>query len=315
MLLLKSVYDFYLICAKIGHSPHGTVHLGRDRHSGRCFAVTAEEKASLPLHKMLLLTKRDLSIVSATQTHPNIVRVDDLFESTERFYIVSELNSGGLLLSKIEEKQLPPQIVQHLIADILQALAHLHALDIVHGAVDMHHVVCTRRQLPCPVKLITYGSAVARRDARLLGEAGPCAAPEVVCFERRTPSSDVFAVGVLLFELLTGRQPFPAHHEAEYLSLVSKGVELSKCSKNCLEVVNAVLADDASARPTALECLQFKWFSEGVSEVDAGHDDSERLAWDPKTVITDFTDSRAIGSSISKGSLSRLTLNEYGIEL
>lgn len=309
------MYDFYLICAKIGHSLYGTIHLGRDRHSGRCVAITAEEKASLPLHKMLLLTKRDLSVVSATQSHPNIVRVDDLFESTERFYIVSELNSGGLLLTKLEEAHLPPQVARLLITDILQALVHLHALDIVHGAVDKQHVVCTKRQLPCPVKLIVYGSAVARRDARLLGEAGPGAAPEVVCFERRTPSSDVFAVGVLLFELLTGRQPFPAHHEAEYLSLVSKGVELTEISRSCMEVLRAVLADDASERPSALECLQYKWFTEGVPEMDAGTGEFERSELDPKTIITEFTESRPIGSPISKTSLLGFNETEYGMEL
>lgn len=266
----------------------------------RAVAIVAEEKNALPLHKMLLYTKRDLSVVSASQSHPSLVRVEDLFESTKRFYIVTELVSGGLLSTKLERKPLASHIVRVVLADILQALGHLHSLDIVHGAVDSTHIVCTTRRLPCKVKLITYGSAVARRDARLLGEAGRNSAPEVVCFERRTPASDVFGAGVLLYQLLTGRDPFPAHHEAEYLTCVSKGVDTKGFEEGLGQVLKAMLADDASGRPTALECLEFLWFAEGVGELDAGCDAFERMESDPKTVIMELESIRMTASAISK---------------
>lgn len=265
---------------------------------------------------MLLYTKRDLSVVSASQSHSNLVRVEDLFESTQRFYVVTELISGGLLSTKLGLKPIAPHVARPILTNILQALAHLHSLDIVHGAVDATHIMCTKRQLPCSVKLITYGSAVARRDARLLGEAGCNAAPEVVCFERRTPASDVFGAGVLLHQLLTGQNPFPAHHEAEYLSRVSKGVDAERFDKGVGELLSAMLRDDASARPTAMDCLDFAWFVKGVRELDAGCDGFERAESDPKTVIMEFERTKVTASALSKQSVEGLNSgSDYGGEL
>lgn len=310
------MYDFYRISAKIGHTETGFVYFGHDRRTERAVAIVAEEKNALPLHKMLLYTKRDLSVVSASQSHPNLVRVEDLFESTQRFYIVTELSSGGLLSTKLGSKPLAPHTARSIFVDVLQALGHLHSLDIVHGAVDSAHIVCTTRKLPCRVKLITYGSAVARRDARLLGEPGHNSAPEVVCFGRRTPASDVFGAGVLLYQLLTGQNPFPAHHEAEYLSSVNKGVDVEKFEIGIGQVLKAMLADDAIGRPTAFECLEFAWFAEGACEVDAGCDVFERMESDPKTVIMEFEKVKMTASAISKQNFDdKGSSSDYGSEL
>lgn len=262
----------------MSHSSSATVHLGLDRRTSQSVAIVAERKKDLPLHKTLVLTKRDFSVIAATQTHPALVTIIDLFESSRAFYIVTELVSCGPLSSK--SLPLHADICKGIIRDVLLALVHLHDRDIVHGDVKPQHVILTKRQLPCRVKLNTFGIAVSKRDARLLGDAGDSCAPEVVCFERRTPMSDVFAAGVMLYEMLKGKKPFGSGHESEYLSRVSRGVETNDLEDDVGDVLKNMLADDASARFSARQCLQLKWLRDGISERELVD-----VADDPKTVI------------------------------
>lgn len=305
------MYSFYHLSAKIGHTPHGAVYLGRDKASEVAVAIAAEDKASLPLHRILLLTKRDLSIVHLTQTHESLVRVVDLFESTRRCYTITELVSGGPLAAQLSAP-LPERVARPVLRDVLRALAHLHAAGAVHGRVDAHHVVCVRRALPCRVKLVAFGAAAMRRDARLLAGDAARAAPEVVCFQRRSARSDVFAAGALLFAMLAGAPPFPAAGEASYLSAVSRGVSFAgppadAISPEARKLLAGMLADDAGARPTASECLDAAWFRGAVSEVDAaaGEEGFGRCGSDPKTVIVDFEMAAALTARLSGGALSR----------
>lgn len=260
----------------------------------------------IPLEQMMILTKRDVTVVNATQTHDAIVKVIDIFESTKRFYTVTELVSGGTLEEALSREAIGESVARSIMRDLLRALDHLHIHNIVHGAVNASHIVCCRRKLPCAVKLDTFGKAVSQRDARLLGGAAEnCtyAAPEVVCFQRRSGASDIFSAGVVLFRLLSGAEPFPVGHEAGYLGGVSKGARLDgakweNVSSSAKKLVVGMLADEAGERPSAGDCLKCAWFGEGLVDCDGAdtgrfEDGLDRMASDPKTVIVDYKTERA----------------------
>lgn len=308
--MLQSVYDFYHFSAKMGRTQHGVIYLGCDKKNQGDVAIHAVDKTNLPLQKMLILTKRDLSVVEATQSHESVVCVVDLFESTRRFYIVTELVSGGFLADFLS-RPLSEDVARGVMADILHGLQHLHTQDVVHGNLDAANVRCTRRSLPCRVKIVAYGNAAARRDARLLGGATmddwQTLAPEVVCFQRRTSASDVFSAGILLYRMLCGTSPFAAEHEAGYLARVSQGIAFEGkvwdgVSDEAKSIVSRMLDDDASVRPSATDCLDCAWFRDTFVGADGAdiEDEFVRVASDPKTVIMDFE----MATSMSRGAIS-----------
>lgn len=325
--LSQSVYDFYHFSAKVGHTQNGVIYLGCDKKSQGDVAIHAEDKRNLPLHKMLILTKRDLSVVSATQSHECVVRVIDLFESTKRFYTVTELVSGGTLHDLLS-RPLSETVARDVMADILHGLQHLHLHDVVHGNLDALHIMCSKRSLPCLVKIVAYGNAVARRDARLLGGTTSgfwqTLAPEVVCFQRRSAASDVFSAGSLLFRMLCGISPFATDHEAAYLACVSRGLAFEGkvwdgISEEARALVRNMLSDDASSRPTATQCLDCEWFRGGLADADGAdlEDGLVRVASDPKTVIMDFEMARPmsrgpVGGAIRGSSANELEDLSYG---
>lgn len=306
-----SVYDFYHLSAKMGRTRHGVIYLGCDKKNHEDVSIHAIEKTNLPLQKMLILTKRDLSVMEATQSHNSVVRVIDLFESTLHFYIVTELISGGLLADSLS-CPLTEDIARSIMAHILQGLQHLHTNDVVHGNINPSTIMCTRHSLPCPVKIAAYGHAATRRDARLLGGANlkDChsLAPEVVCFQRRTVKSDIFSAGVLLFWMLSGTYPFSAEHESGYLASVSQGLFFKESvwdevSDEAKSLIRRMLDDDASVRPSATDCLDCEWFRRGLVDTDAAEIEDDfvrRSSSDPKTVIMDFE----YATSMKRGPIS-----------
>lgn len=304
-LHLQGVHDFYHFSAKAGRTRYGVIHLGCDKKDQEDVAIYTVEKGYLPLQKVLILAKRDLAIVEATQTHDSIVRVVDLFESSMRFYIVTELINGGTLSSFLAQP-LPEAIVIDMMADILQGLQHLHSREIVHGNLDPESIVCLSRRPPCRVKIVAYGNAAARRDVRLLGGASlknwQQLAPEVVCFQRRTTASDVFAAGSLMYRMLSGMNPFKANNEAAYLACVSRGISVEDnvwdgISNEAKSLVHRMLDDDASVRPSASDCLNSAWFRDSIGDADPAESRDEilRMQSDPKTVIMDFEQGRSFG--------------------
>lgn len=291
------MYDFYHFSAKVGRGSSGVVYLGRDKRTEQPVAILAQEKTKLPLDRVVLLSKRDRNVIRATQDHNNIVAVLDIFESTKQFYTIFELVSGGTIHEALLREKISEDIARQITRDILRALCHLHSHGIVHGAVAAKNILCTRRRFPCDVKLMTYGKAMAMRDEALLTKTVvdfSSSAPEVVCFHNRTAASDVFSLGVLLFRLLSGSEPFTATHESTYLSRVSRGAQLDdqqwqNVSLSAKQLVLDMLADQPASRPTAEQCLDCAWFRQSISDVDAGDGDGlPRCPSDPKTVIVDF---------------------------
>ena len=149
----------------------------------------------------------------ASLTHPNIARVFDFGESDEGPYMVLELLPGGTLDERIRGgRPLPDDETARIAAGIAAGLAHAHELGIVHRDLKPANILFDAENRP---RIADFG--IARRSegvtitepGTILGTAATLA-PEQAQGERATPASDVYAFGVILFLMLTGRLPFEA---------------------------------------------------------------------------------------------------------
>ena len=149
-----------------------------------------------------------------TLLHPNLVTIEDIAVDSATVTIVSE-HIVGPDLSRVRHEHggtLPPGLAVELSRQVLLGLSALHAIGLVHTDVRPGSVIVPRIVDPSEARLA--GAALGR-----IGRAGqgrldrlprPVAftAPEVLLGARPTAASDVYAVGVLLYEALTGRTPF-----------------------------------------------------------------------------------------------------------
>ena len=200
----------YELGRQLGAGGMARVYLGHDRLLDRQVAVKvlAEPYASDP--QFVERFRREAS-AAAGLNHPNIVAVYDRGEADGSYYIVMEYLSGPDLKQVIRRRApLPPLQAIDFAQQILAALGAAHRRDVVHRDVKPQNVLVAEDG---HLKVTDFGIARAGAQADMT-EAGSVIgtaqylSPEQARGDEVTAASDCYAVGIVLYEMLTGRVPF-----------------------------------------------------------------------------------------------------------
>jgi serine/threonine-protein kinase len=160
--------------------------------------------------------------VLAQLRHPNIVRVYDLFQASQEHYLVLQYVEGGSLEARLEkEGPLDWQIAARYLADVGEALLHVHAHDIVHRDVKLANILWDQRR--DEALLTDFGLAARLADSGQVAGTPLYMAPEAFT-GRSSPATDVYSLAASLFTLVTGRVPFPATTREELLERIHRGL-------------------------------------------------------------------------------------------
>jgi eukaryotic-like serine/threonine-protein kinase len=196
----------YELVRPLGHGAMATVDLAHDAELDRPVALKrlAENLArDEDLERRFLREAR----LAARLAHPNVVRVFDVGEDDGRSFIAMEYVEGETLAELIARRgRLPPAEAARLGTQMGAGLAAAHAAGLVHRDVKPQNLLLGTDGL---LKLGDFGIAVAHEGTRLtlegtvLGTVGYLA-PEQARGERVTAAADIYAVGAVLYELLTG---------------------------------------------------------------------------------------------------------------
>jgi serine/threonine-protein kinase len=213
----------YRLERELGRGGMASVHLARDESLGREVAVKILDlslAAEPGLRERFLRESRHAAML----THPNVVQVFDAGDENGTPYIVMEYVDGETLAEVLHRRgKLPPHEVAVLGAQAAAGVAHAHAAGLVHRDVKPANLLVRRDGA---VKVADFGIARAADATRLtghgtlLGTAGYLA-PEQARGEEATPATDVYALGVVLYEALTGRPP----HRIETLEQLARAHE------------------------------------------------------------------------------------------
>lgn len=221
--------------------------------------------------------------LAAQLRHPNIVDVYDLGEHPGGFFIVMELISGvtldAVLARSIERAQpIPVDVVAELGAQMCRALSFAHAAGVIHRDTKQQNVMVSYAGV---LKLIDFGIAQeviapieprtqatnAAPSAGLTQEGGVVGTPGYISPERllgdpATVSSDLFAVGVVLYELLAQHRPFKARNPEAFVTAASERsfVRLSTlrsdASTALIDAIERCLEPTPNGRPASAASLQ-----------------------------------------------------------
>lgn len=271
--------------AEEGSLPRGAIVGGRYRVEaeigsgamGRVYRVV-HDTLELPL--ALKILHPELAVVpevrqriereaklSALLDHPSVVQITDYGVYGGRPYLVMRLVEGEELASRMERGPLAPKEVVEIGVDLCEGLSHAHGLGLVHRDLKPDNVLLTARGL----RILDFGlaRAIVSDDPRLTRTGLVCGTPRYMSPEQASgdpvdPRSDIYAVGVLLHEMLRGEPMFDGPNAASVLrrQIVDPAppLELKPDStidtKRLTDVISRALAKDPAHRYADASALQ-----------------------------------------------------------
>jgi serine/threonine-protein kinase len=210
----------YRLEEPIGSGGMGRVYRAHDEVLDREVAVKLLEERPAPGADRGFAYAEEAR-AAARLTHPGIARVYDSGFQDGHGFVVMELVPGQLLSEVLRERQtLPPLEAAELIAQVADALEAAHQQEIIHCDVKPQNIILTPDGTP---KLVDFGIAraanVARTEqtAELFGSVAYLA-PEQARGERLDARTDVYALGSVLYEVLTGRPPWLGRSAADVIA-------------------------------------------------------------------------------------------------
>ncbi|AQS59059.1 Stk1 family PASTA domain-containing Ser/Thr kinase [Desulforamulus ferrireducens] len=207
----KLLGNRYEVLEQLGGGGMALVWKGRDTFLNRLVTIKVLRPEYASDEDFVRRFRREAQAV-ASLSHPNIVSIYDVGQENDSYYLVMEYVDGETLKSLIRrEAPLPTAKAIQLGRQIAEALEHAHENNIIHRDVKPHNILITKTGR---AKLTDFGIAQASASTithtdTIVGSVHYIS-PEQAKGEPAGPKSDIYALGVVLYEMLTGQVPYQA---------------------------------------------------------------------------------------------------------
>ena len=249
-------FAHYEVHARLGEGGFGVVHEAWDLRLDRAVAIKfLRDGTSLPSMTRLLSEAR----AAAPLRHRAFVQVIEIIESDGRCGLVMELVCGSTFQKAFAGEAMPAPRALRLVRQCAEALAHAHRAGLVHGDIKPSNLMVEDAD---EVRILDFGLArridqdTAQHDSGHAEAAGTIAymAPELLFGATADVRSDIYSLGMVLFELLSGERPFATLRGALLAHAILHGddevVPAAKSSGdgNAMALVAKMIARDSSQR-------------------------------------------------------------------
>ena len=224
----RCVGSSYLLIRPIGQGATGVVWRGVDRASGESVAVKLLHESLLRQPKLVTRFVQERTILLMLR-HRNVVRVRDLFSVGESLGLVMDLVAGGSLRDHLRQHHtVPAAETARLAAQVAAALAEAHGLGIVHRDLKPDNILLQTENGRLDTRLTDFGIARVLNTPALTTPNAVVGTPHYMSPEAfhgatASPAADVYALGVLLYELVTGRPPYDSDSVLDLMRLHLEG--------------------------------------------------------------------------------------------
>ncbi|XKL66402.1 hypothetical protein PGB90_009822 [Kerria lacca] len=322
----ESVYDYYDILEEIGTGAFGVVHRCREKKTGNIFAAKF-----IPVSQNIErdLIRKEIDIMNQLH-HPKLINLHDAFEDEDEMVLIFEFLSGGELFERIttDGYVMSEAEVINYMRQICEAIKHMHERNIIHLDIKPENIMC-QTKFSTDVKLIDFGLATKldpNEVVKISTGTAEFAAPEIVEREPVGFYTDMWAVGVLAYVLLSGLSPFSGENDVETLKNV-KACDwnfdenaFANISEEGKDFIRRLLVKNKEKRMTAHECLLHSWLtgehsknSDHFSKIDSSNyiqfRDNLRNKYDNWDSF-----SLPIGRLSEYSALRKLLIDKYRIE-
>jgi serine/threonine-protein kinase len=273
----------YEILEAIAASPVFETYAARDRYKGTDVCVRL---VNMPFAKEegFVSALKDVIDAATVLDHPNVAKVYGTGDHEGQPFVICELIKGSNLVERIRRvAPFSPPVACELAIGICEGLQHAADHEIVHGDLCADHVLAT---LEGRVAVLDFGlwkcyGKSATAGGVVLSRMAPYMAPEIINEEiLPKTSSDVYAVGVILFELLTGRLPFSGQTPG---AILAKHTTLPPPSPRSVNAAVPTVLDEITLKCLSKEPkLRYSSFSDLIGDLRATRDAmrfGKQLTW------------------------------------
>ena len=279
----------------LGKGAFGEVYLTSKQGCKEKFATKKIDKkfASNPKAKKYL--DNEINILKEIK-HPNIIKLYEVQETTQFYYLVMEYCNGGGLSECLEQYQkkykrpFPEEIVQYLMRQILSAINYLHKKNILHRDIKLDNILVNfeneedkkkKNMMKAQVKIIDFGFARHLEPAQLaystLGSPinmDPGILRKLNKMENSRnygydQKADIWSLGTICYEMLIGKCTFDAESMKELISKVERGNYFlpTHLSKEAVSFLNGMLQYDLKKRLSADQLENHKFLTKPYNEL------------------------------------------------
>ncbi|HHP7233197.1 MAG TPA: CHASE2 domain-containing serine/threonine-protein kinase [Desulfobacterales bacterium] len=262
---LRPTVGRYEILEELGQGAMGTVYLGRDPKINREVAIKTLSFTNVSDDKLEEVKERFLREAEAAGrlSHPNIVTIFDVGEEHDLAYMAMQLLKGRPLADYCQKGALMAvKKVLKVVAEVAEALQYAHTHGVVHRDVKPENIILLDEG---QIKVADFGIARVMSTSNtqtgvILGTPNYMS-PEQVEGSHVDGRSDLFSLGVVMYELLSGEKPFHGDNMAHLMYNIANGshVPLPQVAANvpecCVKIVNKLLSKDPDKRYKTAETL------------------------------------------------------------
>ncbi|MFC3859793.1 protein kinase [Deinococcus antarcticus] len=311
-------FQDYEVLDRVGIGGMGSVYRARRRQDGRVVALKVPQEKYLADAKFVKRFYREAEVLKRFN-HPNIVKVYDYRMQDPEHYIAMEFLDGDSLENLLEERPLTfPQSVQMLRA-MADALRHIHMQNVVHRDIKPANVMVIKSAFnekgelrEGGLKLMDFGIAVGKVLTRLTMTGARVGtpiymAPEQAKGNRVDARSDVYSLGLLAYEMVTGQTAFKGSYEAVVHQQVFESPKPPKQVKlevpgKLSDLILDMIEKDPAMRPT-LDSV--------IARIDAGVLEDEVFT-DPVALAVSIGEKRGTLRLLDLKSKLRVSLRDQG---
>ncbi|XP_048831726.1 calcium/calmodulin-dependent protein kinase type IV [Brienomyrus brachyistius] len=259
-----SIEDFYIMGPELGRGATSVVFRCEEKQTEKLYASKILKKT---IDKKIVRTEIGVLL---RLSHPNIIRLKEIFETDTEIALILELVTGGELFDRIVERgYYSERDAAHVIKQILEAVAYLHENGVVHRDLKPENLLYADLSLDAPLKIADFGLSKIIDDQvtmkTVCGTPGYCA-PEILRGSSYGPEVDMWSVGVILYILLCGFEPFfdPRGDQYMYSRILNCDYEFvspwwDEVSLNAKDLVSKLIVLDPRKRLTVQQALQHPW--------------------------------------------------------
>eukprot|EP00899_Mesostigma_viride_P008122 jgi/Mesvir1/17310/Mv07707-RA.1 len=264
--------NYYKLGAVLGTGGFSTVRVATNRKTGEKVAVKTLNKKgkysgddSLIRNEIAVMVR----ILEKVSSHPNVIRLLDVFDDAQDVHLVMELCTGGELFDRIVERgHYSEKASSQIISQIAKGLASLHAANVLHRDMKPENILFLTKDEDSPLKIMDFGlSHISGQTDPLAGLFGSLdyIAPEALESRTFLAAGDIWSLGVILYILLCGYPPFYAKtNRGKQEMIVQAKYDFDDpvwdtVSDSAKSLVKQMIVLDPSKRLTAEQVVNHPW--------------------------------------------------------
>jgi len=260
----------YKITNKIlGQGYFAVVKVGKDLKTNEEVAVKFVKKSLVEREETLA---NEIDILGSI-VHPNVVQLRAIFDTEETLFIVMDLMKGGELYEEIvKRKTFTEKDASRIMSQLFSALAYLHERGIVHRDLKLENLLLVKENdTELNIKLADFGLSKLYSGKALQTACGTpfYVAPDILMGDGYGTGVDMWASGVRIYVLLSGRLPFAADTDTELFKLIMvgdlvwKSPQFDTVSADAKDLISKLIVVDPDQRLTAKQALQHPFIVKG----------------------------------------------------